>query len=472
MMNNTNYSITRRQGLWAVSLLVFAFMMTQPDKSLAQCTCPWVTNGNNINNTNTGNVGIGTTDPLSYMKLHVVGPILSSGPLASHVFLDRTSGRFWAWYGTGDITRLWNGSNDIIGITPAGNVGIGTTSPLTVLHVETESSAAYRGILAGQHSTDAVASSIWLRKSRGTIASPAVVMQDDSISNLFSEAYDGASYVSGGRIRFSVDGPVTAGSVPTSIQFSTGTSGKGLERMRITSAGMIGIGTTSPAFLLDIQSGQINASGGLCIAGDCKTAWSQVGGGSPAWSTSGSNVYYNGGNVGVGTTAPSSKLHVVGDVTLTGTGNVSASGTITAGNIVAKYQDIAEWVSARQTMPAGTVVVLDTEKTNQVVASQLAYDTRVAGVVSDSPGVILGESGEGKVKVATTGRVKVKVDATRAPIRVGDLLVTSDKQGIAMKSEPLNLGGALIHRPGTLIGKALEPIAKGVGEILVLLSLQ
>ncbi|MEK6325150.1 MAG: hypothetical protein AABN33_26215 [Acidobacteriota bacterium] len=70
------------------------------------------------------------------------------------------------------------------------------------------------------------------------------------------------------------------------------------------------------------------------------------------------------------------------------------------------------------------------------------------------------------------GRVRVKVDATNAPIRVGDLLVTSDKEGIAMRSLPLDLGGTPIHRPGTLIGKALEPLEKGTGEILVLLSLQ
>jgi hypothetical protein len=74
--------------------------------------------------------------------------------------------------------------------------------------------------------------------------------------------------------------------------------------------------------------------------------------------------------------------------------------------------------------------------------------------------------------VATTGRVRVKVDATRGPIRVGDLLVTSDKEGVAMKSEPVDLGGIKMHRPGTIIGKALEPLDNGVGEILVLLSLQ
>jgi len=39
--------------------------------------------------------------------------------------------------------------------------------------------------------------------------------------------------------------------------------------------GKVGIGTTNPGYKLDVQGGQINASGGLCIAGDCKTSWTQ-----------------------------------------------------------------------------------------------------------------------------------------------------------------------------------------------------
>ncbi len=157
----------------------------------------------------------------------------------------------------------------------------------------------------------------------------------------------------------------------------------------------------------------------------------------------------------------------------TGGGNFSFPGDVTvAGNIAAKYQDIAEWVPSRQKLAAGTVVVLDIEQSNQVTASNRAYDTKVAGVVSAQPGVILGEAGENKAMVATTGRVKVKVDATRSPIKVGDLLVTSEQEGVAMKSEPVNISGVQFHRPGTIIGKALEPLAKGSGEILVLLSLQ
>jgi hypothetical protein len=44
--------------------------------------------------------------------------------------------------------------------------------------------------------------------------------------------------------------------------------------------------------------------------------------------------------------------------------------------------------------------------------------------------------------------------------------------GVAMKSEPLDLGGVAIHRPGTIIGKALQSLEEETGEILVLLSLR
>ena len=170
------------------------------------------------------------------------------------------------------------------------------------------------------------------------------------------------------------------------------------------------------------------------------------------------------GNLGIGTITPTRKLDVVG--------NANVSGTLTGGSIAATYQDLAEWVPSDDDLAPATVVVLDPAKSNHVTASGKAYDSSVAGVISAQPGILLGVGGNSQVKVATTGRVKVRVDATKAPIKIGDLLVTSDESGVAMKSIPVDMNGVQFHRPGTVLGKALEPLADGKGEILVLLSLQ
>jgi hypothetical protein len=154
-------------------------------------------------------------------------------------------------------------------------------------------------------------------------------------------------------------------------------------------------------------------------------------------------------------------------------GNMTVSGNITGAKVIgAVYQDLAEWVPATNDMAPGTVVVLNAGKTNEVMPSARQYDTTVAGVVSANPGIILGTAGDDKEQIATTGRVKVRVDARSAAIRVGDLLVTSDIAGTAMRSQPMEINGRQFHQPGTIIGKALEPLEGGIGEILVLLSMQ
>jgi hypothetical protein len=166
------------------------------------------------------------------------------------------------------------------------------------------------------------------------------------------------------------------------------------------------------------------------------------------------------GFVGIGTSSPTTALHVVGDVTV-------------SGNIGAKYQDVAEWVETAEPIEVGTVVIVAPGTLNQVVPSSMAYDTRVAGAVSRQPGLILGEKGDSKSLIAQSGRVIIKVDASYGAIKAGDLLVTSPTPGHAMRSKPVKVGGGQsFHRPGTLVGKALEGLASGKGEILVLLTLQ
>ena len=403
----------------------------------------WTTNGNNINNTNTGNVGVGTTAPAA--KLHVAGGIYSSQVIESAnangfrlvVTGPGDSRATWSYDGGATTTRLTsvanvrtsfgsNGIADRMFLDLSGNLGINTTAPGSKLHVV----GGMQAPAASGTGTNGM-----FRLGATPTTNLVLDMGVDAATNVYTwlQSRNQTNYATNYSLALNPNG------------------------------GNVGIGSVAPNYKLDVQGGSINSSGGLCIAGDCKTAWNQVG---SQWTTSGSTINYSTGNVGVATASPTEKLHVTGNVKVTGNIDVG-------GNINAKYQDLAEWVDSPQELAAGTVVVLDLAKSNQVIASTRRYDSHVAGVISLKPGVALGERGEGRVLVATTGRVKVKVDATSGPINIGDLLVTSDKEGVAMKSVPVKVGGGMrIHQPGTLIGKALEPLQKGTGEILVLLSLQ
>lgn len=225
--------------------------------------------------------------------------------------------------------------------------------------------------------------------------------------------------------------------------------------------GNVGIGTTTPVGKLEVNGGHFflrggnvnifNTRGGLFMRNDQGQVGIQL-------VESDGNSFFRNGNVGIGTTKPTAKLHVAGNIK-------------TEGNIGAKYQDVAEWVPSATPLPAGSVVVINQEEANQVRLATQAYDTRVAGVVSPRPGILLGEEGENKAKVAHSGRVKVKVDAQYGSIKVGDLLVTSATPGYAMRSTPVVIDEVSMHRPGTIIGKALEPLTEGQGEILILVTL-
>jgi len=81
-------------------------------------------------------------------------------------------------------------------------------------------------------------------------------------------------------------------------------------KIMIKADGDVGIGTSQPSYKLHVV-GDINFTGTLYQNG---TAFESGSGG--AFETSGSNAYYNSGNVGIGTTNPSWHLHVAdsGDV--------------------------------------------------------------------------------------------------------------------------------------------------------------
>jgi len=137
------------------------------------------------------------------------------------------------------------------------------------------------------------------------------------------------------------------------------------------------------------------------------------------------------------------------------------------------HGDVAENYHASEPLEAGDVVVIAPEGGLALARARVANDTTVVGVVSGDPSLRLAggvPDAEG-IPLAIAGRVPCKVDASYGAIAPGDLLTASPTPGYAMKAVPILVSGVEIYRPGTLIGKALEPCDEGFGLIEVLVTL-
>jgi hypothetical protein len=343
-------------------------------------------------------VGIGTTVPAA--KLHITGAeegIIVQGPATGNAnvayvsFVDNAGTRI-GYVGDGSTgdenvfldsdlgdVVLHTAAGRVLTATSAGNVGIGTTGPITKL-------------------------TVWTSNAPG-------VQEGVRINAPFGFAGNG----NGSSLVFSQDRDPSENNINATIQ--------GVQE---------GADTSERAYLaFGTRSGVVNEK--MRITSD--------------------------GSVGIGTTDPQAKLDVNGDI-------------VTNGDIRLTNVDCAEDfnVEDAQALEPGTVMVVgDADRLHQ---SKVAYDTRVAGVLSGAgdyrPAIILGreQSQNNRLPLALTGKVFCKVDAQYSPIGVGDLLTTSPTVGHAMKADdPLKAFGAVI-------GKALRPLAEGQGLIPILIALQ
>jgi len=153
---------------------------------------------------------------------------------------------------------------------------------------------------------------------------------------------------------------------------------------------------------------------------------------------------------------------------------VQDSGDVFARSYNSGGADFAESFSvkgAKSLYAAGDVLVIDDTSNRRLTRTTKPYSTLVAGIYSTKPGVLaspykMDQTPQSNVPLALVGIVPCKVTTENGGIKVGDLLVTSHKPGYAMKGTDRNL------MAGAIVGKALEPLAKGNGVIQVLVTLQ
>jgi len=109
------------------------------------------------------------------------------------------------------------------------------------------------------------------KRARGSLETPLPVQPGDWCGGFsFRGLASGGAWVQSALVNAQVDGPVSGTSVPMSLGFWTGNGGVN-ERVRITSAGRVGIGTASPSCALHV-AGAVRlgsaASGSLPSASD------------------------------------------------------------------------------------------------------------------------------------------------------------------------------------------------------------
>ncbi|MEQ9187304.1 MAG: tail fiber domain-containing protein, partial [Cryomorphaceae bacterium] len=209
---------------------------------------------------------------------------------------------------SGDSVKI-NGT-----LITTGNVGIGTTSPISQLELlNTATNTTLT--LTNQNTTSSPI--VNFRRSR---TGQSAVANNDFLGIIQFSGYTGSSHENGARIRAQVEGATGTGDLPTRLLFETSADGTSspIARMTITNAGDVGIGTTSPGNKLTVLTANTTTAGTAALQFGDATGSAFLGSGSTytaLWDDGGIarlSVLQSNGNVGINTISPSYTLDVNG----------------------------------------------------------------------------------------------------------------------------------------------------------------
>ncbi|MBL7544516.1 MAG: tail fiber domain-containing protein [Bdellovibrionaceae bacterium] len=308
-------------------------------------------NGLLLSGDTTGNLTWVTPSAGSVTGVTATAPLVSSGGTTPNISLAQSNTTTSGYISSGDWNTfnnklssaltsghllVGNGSNVAAGVTPSGDVSMTNLGAFTVSRIRSTTVSATTPTSAGQ-----------ILRFDGSQWAPNFVSMFDLRSTITGAATFASGCTSGQTLTWTAatDNLSCTNIAITGAQVSGNITGNAANVTGVVAAANGGTGQSSYAIgdLLYASSTNVlsrlpaSTSGYILTSNGAGTApsWQAAAGGSSQWTTSGGNIYYNSGNVGIGTATPTQKLDISGGIKATsmqiGSTVYQSSGELNAG---------------------------------------------------------------------------------------------------------------------------------------------